>query len=215
MKSKLESAKNVIKLFTFLLIVWGFYRILFQLPEELEEFVIKPVIWLGAVAFMLKKEKKSISSIGITTKKLFPAIYMSLALGAVFAIEALLLNYIKYSSFNFGAYIGPNPFILAFAISIATAISEEIAFRGYIFTRVRQLINKEWSANILTSIGWALIHIPIVIVDWRMPLQSALPYFLLIILFGIGSAWVYARTGNIFSSILLHVLWAWPIALFR
>jgi len=40
-------------------------------------------------------------------------------------------------------------------------------------------------------------------------------YFLLTTLFGIGSAFVFARTRNVFSSILLHVLWEWPIILFR
>jgi membrane protease YdiL (CAAX protease family) len=30
-----------------------------------------------------------------------------------------------------------------------------------------------------------------------------------------GSAFIFSRTKNIWGSILLHVLWAWPIILFR
>jgi membrane protease YdiL (CAAX protease family) len=46
-------------------------------------------------------------------------------------------------------------------------------------------------------------------------LQAALVYLLLTTLFGVGSAFIYARTKNVFSSIFLHVLWEWPIILFR
>ena len=32
--------KGVVSYFSFLLIVWGFYRLMFQLPEEVEETII-------------------------------------------------------------------------------------------------------------------------------------------------------------------------------
>jgi len=82
-----ETLKNAVNLGAFLLVAWGFYRFLFQLPEEIEELFIKPAVWLGATIYLVKKEKSSFSSLGITSKNLFPAIYLSLALGALFVIE--------------------------------------------------------------------------------------------------------------------------------
>lgn len=212
----MKSFKYAVGLSVYLLIVWGFYRFLFQLPETIEELFIKPLVWLLPVFYLLKKEKVSIVSLGITFRNLFPAVYYALGLGAFFVMEALIINFIKYGGkFNLGANIGELPFLTSLGLSFATAISEELAFRGYIFTRVFAFLKNEIYSNLLTSLFWALIHVPITFFVWKLDLSSALIYLFLTTLFGIGSAFVYARTKNILSPILLHVLWQWPIILFR
>jgi len=42
-----------------------------------------------------------------------------------------------------------------------------------------------------------------------------LSYLFLVFVFGLGASFVFSRTGNLASSILLHVFWSWPIILFR
>lgn len=207
--------KHVTVFAVYILIIWGFYRILFKLPDEIEEAVLKPVIWLTPIFFILKKENSNLASLGITFKNIFPAIYFSLGLGAIFAIEAVVLNFVKYGAFNFGANIGQSGLIFSLGITFATAFSEEISFRGYIFNRLWSVLNNEWMANIITSLVWALVHIPVTVFVWKLDLAAAALYLFLTTLFGIGSAFVFARTKNVFSSIFLHVLWEWPIILFR
>lgn len=212
----MKSFKFAVGFSVYLLIVWGFYRFLFQLPEPVEELFIKPVVWLIPVFYLLRKEKENIGSLGITLKNLFPAIYYALGLGAFFVMEALVINFIKYAGkFNLGANIGELPFLTSLGLSFATAISEELAFRGYVFTRVSSFLKNEIYANLVTSFFWALIHVPITIFVWKLDLSASLIYLFLTTLFGVGSAFVYARTRNILSPILLHVLWQWPIILFR
>lgn len=213
---KVTTVKYAFGFWAYLLVVWGFYRFLFQLPEDIEELFIKPIIWLVPLVFLLKKEKAKLSSIGLTTKNLFPAVYFALGLGVFFLLEAVAINFIKYKgSFNFGANIGSLPLLSSFGISVATAFSEELSFRGYIYTRIWGAMKSEWVANIVTSFLWAVIHMPITFFVWKLDMMSAITYLVLTTLFGIGSAFVYARTKNIFSPILLHVLWQWPIVLFR
>ncbi len=207
--------KNATVFAAYLLIVWGFYRLLFKLPDEIEELILKPIIWLVPLVFLLKKEKMGISSLGITLKNLFPAVYFSLGLGAIFALEAVVLNYTKYGNFVFAANIGEKFILSSIGLSFATAFSEEIAFRGYIFNRVWKALGNEWVANLTTSVAWGLIHVPVVIFVWKLNFSATVIYLLLTTLFGVGSAFVFARTKNVFSSILLHVLWEWPIILFR
>lgn len=208
--------KRAVYLATYLLIVWGFYRFFFQLPEPIEELIIKPIVWLIPVFYLVKKERKGLDSLGITTKGLFPAIYYALMLGTFFVAEALIVNYYKYGGqFNLGANIGKIPLIPAFGLSIATAVSEEIAFRGYIFTRIWGFVKNEVYANLITSVFWSLIHVPITIFIWKLDFVPALTYLIFTAIFGLGSAFVYARTKNIVSPIFLHVLWQWPIILFR
>ncbi len=215
MPKKETAIKHATILTAYLLIVWGFYRFLFRLPDEIEELIVKPIIWLLPVFYFVKKEKANLSSLGITSKNLFPAIYFALALGTVFAIEAVIINFVKYGGLDFSANIGEKALLASLGISFVTAFSEEVSFRGYLFNRVWTAFGKEWPANIVTSLAWALVHVPVAFFVWKLSLSSALIYLFLTTLFGIGSAFVFARTRNVFSSIFLHVLWEWPIILFR
>ena len=213
MSNKEILIKHTTILATALLIIWGFYRFLFKLPEDIEELFIKPLIWLVPVFYLVRKEKSGLASLGITSKNIFPSIYLSLALGVTFAIEGVIVNFIKYQGVDFSVNLGN--FWVALGLSLVTAISEEIAFRGYLFNRVWQVLGNEWKANLITSFIWALIHIPISIFWWETGLAGTVGYLLITLTFGIGSAFVFARTKNVFSSVLLHVLWEWPILLFR
>jgi membrane protease YdiL (CAAX protease family) len=208
--------KHIVAFYAFLLIVWGFYRmLLFQLPEPIEVLVIKPIIWLGPTFYLLKKEKSGVSSLGFKTDTLFTSVYFMISLGVIFTLEGFLVNYLKYGNLNFYTNIGDGFFLTSLILSLATAISEELAFRGYIFTRLLAVTNKQWPTNILTSIGWTFLHVPIAVLDWKLGMSQVSVYILLLFLFSVGSTFVYVRTSNILSPILLHVLWQWPIILFR
>lgn len=207
--------KNAVVYSAYLLIVWGLYRFLIQLPDEVEETIVKPIIWLIPVFIMTKKEKMGLDSLGITLKNLFPSLYLSLALGSVFVIEALVVNFMKYNGLNFSANIGNQGLGLALGISFATALSEEIAFRGYVFSRLWLALKNEWLANFVTTAVWVLVHIPIYIFVFQLGFAATAVNLLVIAIFGLGSAFVFARTKNVFSSVFLHVLWEWPIILFR
>lgn len=212
---KTNLLKNVTILFTYLFLVWGCYRLIFKLPDDVEELIVKPVVWIIPVLFLIRKERKDLASIGVTFNNLFRSVYISLILGSFFALLAFITNYIKYGKFNFGANLGQEGLLLSLGISFATAISEEIVFRGYIFTRLWESLGDEWKANLVTTICWTAIHVPITIFVNKLDPLSAVVYLFLTAIFGIGSAFIYARTKNISSSILLHVLWEWPIMLFR
>ena len=215
MDKKEKSLKNLTIYITYLIIFWGFYRLLIKLPDQIEEVFIKPILWLLPLIYLLKIRKEKISSLGISLKNLFPAIYLSLGLGSLFVFEGLLGNYIKYGGLNFSANLGDKLIFSAFGLSIVTAVVEEITFRGYIFNRLWKIFGKEIPANLVTTFFWILIHVPIVIFVWKYPLLDSFIYLSLTAIFGAGSAFIFARTQNIISSILLHILWEWPIILFR
>ena len=213
--SKASVIKNVTIYSVYLILIWAFYRFLFQLPDEVEELVIKPVLWLFPVFWFTKKEGFGITSLGITFKNLFPSLYLSIGLGTVFVAEGLLTNFLKYGYFNFGANIGSTPIMISLGLSFATAISEEIAFRGYIFSRLVFALKNEFGANLIQTILWTLIHVPIAFFVWGYTLPQGIVYLIITAIFGMGSAFIFARTKNIAGSVLLHVLWEWPIILFR
>lgn len=207
--------KHSTLLVAYLLIVWGFYRFLFRLPEEIEEILIKPILWLVPVIYFTRKEGLGLKSLGITTKNLFPSLFWALGLGAIFAVEGVIINMVKYDSINFSANVGQTALLVAFGISLFTATSEEITFRGYFYNRMAYVMDSDFKANLLTSFIWGLIHVPISIFWLELAPAGVLGFFLLTFVFGMGAAFVFAKTRNVLSSILLHVMWVWPIILFR
>lgn len=213
--SKTAVIKHVTVYSTYLIIIWAFYRFLFQFPDNIEELVIKPVLWLIPLFYFVRKEGFGISSLGFTFKNLFPAIYLSIGLGTIFVLEGVLANFLKYGHLSFGANIGSAPLLASLGLSFATAFSEETAFRGYIFNRLGFALKSEWTANIIQTILWTAIHVPIAFFVWGYTLPQGIVYLSLTAIFGLGSAFIFARTGNIVGSIFLHVLWEWPIILFR
>ena len=213
--SKTAVIKHITIYSVYLILIWTFYRFLFQLPDQVEELVVKPVLWLIPIFWISAKEKFNISSIGLTFKNLFPSIYLSLGLGIIFVLEAVLGNFFKYGHLNFGANIGNLPLLTSLGLSFATAFSEEIAFRGYIFGRLWMVLKSEWSANLVTTILWTIVHIPIAFFVWKYNFVTGILYLMLTAAFGIGSAFIFGKTKNIWGSIFLHVLWEWPIILFR
>lgn len=213
--AKTTFVKHITVYSAYLILIWALYRFLFKLPDDIEELFVKPIVWLAPILWFTFKEKMPLSSLGITFKNLFPSIYLSLGLGAVFVIEAVLTNFLKYGHLNFAANIGNLPILTSLGLSFATAFSEEISFRGYIFGRLSLALRDEWAANVASSLIWTLVHVPIAFFVWKLTLLPAILYLILTAVFGIGSAFVFGRTKNVFGSILLHVMWEWPIILFR
>jgi len=214
-QTNVKYIKYAIAYYAYLLVVWGFYRLLFQAPVPLEELLVKPIIWLVPLFFLIKSEKLTLSSIGVVFNNFFKVVYSVLSLGFVFSLFALLVNYLKYGELNFAANIGEVTFTGALLLSFITAITEEVTFRGYLLTRLMGSIKSERTVTLVISVGWALIHLPIAILDWRLEPGSLLIYTIVVFLFSVGTTFVFLRTKNIAAPILLHVLWQWPIILFR
>ena len=212
------SLKHIFALFSFIFIFWSFYRYLpGVLPLWVEELILKPLIWLLPLFWMVRKiEQQPFSSLGFTTKRLFPSLYWGIGLGLVFALEGLLTNIVKYKGLHLvSLHYSSGYFLGLFLLSLVTAFSEETVFRGYIFNRLWQIWKREWLANIVSSFMFALIHLPIGIFVLGYSLPVMLAYLFFVFLFAFGSAFVFGRTQNLLASILLHVFWSWPIILFR
>lgn len=212
-----EKVRRVFGLFAFIFLVWGCYRLIFRLPENFEELFLKPILWLGPTFWLvLKKEKKKISSLGLTSKNFFKSLYLGIGLGMIFALVGLLTNFLKYKGFQFKSFPGSSfAFLVPLAVSFVTAICEETVFRGYIFNRLKEVLKDEWTANFLAGVMFVMIHLPISIFVFHYTFILLVGYSILVFLFSFGSAIIFARTQNIVSSVLAHVFWSWPILLFK
>jgi len=201
--------------FIYLFVVWGLYRINFEYSDVLEELFIKPVIWLLPFLYIFHRENIKWSDLGITTKNLFPSVYLSLAIGVGFAFLGIIANLAKYGGVNFNANLGNDLFGISIIISLGTSVTEEFVFRGYILGAFVRKFKSTFIPIIGSTILWTIIHLPVSYFVWKMnPIQVVI-FLFLTFLYGLGAAMLYIRTRNLASSILLHFLWEWPIILFR
>lgn len=211
-----SSFRHLIAVYLFIFTAWGFYRLLFRLPEPIEEVILKPLVWLTPLFYILYREKKSLSSIGWTSSGLTTSLIWGLGLGLIFLLEGFGLSYLKNHALPFAhlRLLSPD-FSLLLGLSLATAVSEETVFRGFFFNRLWHTSRNELSANLISSLAWTALHVPVAIFIYKYSSNQLPIYLLLVFLFGIGSSIVFARTRNLTSSVLLHLLWALPIQLFR
>lgn len=212
------SLKHVFALVSFIFVIWSLYRYLPQiLPLWAEELILKPLFWLLPTFWLVRKiEKQPFSSLGFNNKRIFPAIYWGIGLGLVFAFEGLLTNIFKYKGLNLVSLdYSPLVFLGVFLISLVTAFSEETVFRGYLFNRLWQIWGNEGLANVVSSFLFTLVHLPMGLFVLGYSPLVLFAYLFFVFIFAFGSAFVFGRTKNIISSILLHLFWSWPIVLFR
>lgn len=208
---------NIFSLYFFILVTWSFYRYFFRLPEWLEEIVIKPLIWLTpTILLVIYQEKKKLTSIGLSLRDFFKNLYLGWGLGAFFAFEGLISNAIKYRGLLFIPMgLSLVDLIRMLLISLFTAFSEEIVFRGYIMNRLNEVTKNEFLANIISAILFSLIHIPIAMFVLQYDLNSLFSYLFLMLVLGIADGYVFVRTGTIVAPTLAHALWNFSVILFR
>ena len=212
------SIKHVFALFSFVFVLWAFYRYFPEiLPTWAEELILKPLVWLVPTYWLVRAVgKEKLASLGFTKKNLVKALYWGIGLGIVFAVEGLLTNIIKYRglsliSLDYTSF----GFLGLLALSFVTGLSEETVFRGYIFTRLWRIWENEWLANLTSSFLFTLIYLPVGVFVLGYRPMVMLVYLFFVFIYGFASAFAFGRTKNILTSILLHVFWSWPIVLFR
>jgi len=208
--------KRVFGVFIFVFLTWSFYRFFFVFPDWLEELIFKPIIFIGPVLWLIKKEKEDLSSIGLSSINLFRNIYFGLGLGMVFTFLGILVNYWKYGSISFSSF-GLTEISLLWLVflSLATAFSEEILFRGYVFTRLLKVWKNELAAGVVSALLFSLIHFPVAIFVWGYEPSMLFIQGFLTFLLGLGNGFLMVKTGNIIAPIINHALWGLTIFLFR
>lgn len=202
------------KLFTFIFVAWGLYRLIFRLPENIEEIILKPLFWLGPTFYLVfLREKKGIESLGYTLKNFKKSVLKGIIFSFLFVIVGISLNYLKNGHFNFGLLFSKEIFFPALLLSFITSVSEETVFRGYIFNRLAEILKNSWLANIISSIGFCLIYLPIAVFVYHYNLPQLFIFLMLTFFSSLGSGLMFFWTGSIWASIIIHVFWSWPVIL--
>ncbi len=201
-------------------IVWAIYRAKFYLPEGVDEFFVKPLIFTLPVIFVvLYKEKKKIKDLGFDTdfKNIFLDLYLGVVIGVLFALEGLFTNYLKYGKFSFLPLLsvkvsgGIIPFLI---LNIFSSLWEEILGRGYLYNRLYLISGRQFGSAFTSSFLFLLLHIPIMFTRLHLMEFSLLIYPISILLLGITNCYLFSLRKSLVLPILVHAFWNMTVALY-
>ena len=201
-------------------LIWSFYRAYFNFPEWIDEFVSKPVIFAFPILYLvLIREKGDLSELGLkpSPKEFMTDLYFGVFLGALFALEGLGANYLKYGNFSFSpsqALKVTSGVGVFFLLNLMTSVWEEILGRGYLYLRLYKITNNQFSASVTSSFLFLLLHIPIMFTRLHLTGSSLIIYPISILLLGITNCYLFSLRGSLTLPILLHAFWNMTVALF-
>lgn len=211
-----SSAESIYRVWAWILLAWSLYRYFLRLPEWADEFLFKPLFFvLPVVWYVLKKEKRPLSSIGITGANLFKSIYIGLGFGLVFAVEGLLAHAIKYGRLEVNpiqAFEQYGFFLLV--VSAATAFSEELLSRGFVFNRLYERTNNLARAAVIGAVLFLCLHVPILVTVNKLQGMTLVLFFATDFILAIANSMLFAMTGSLVAPILVHIFWNMTVALY-
>lgn len=211
------SIEPVYQLWGWILLAWSLYRYFFKLPEVFDEFIAKPLVFIVPVLwFVTRVEKRTLATLGLTLRNLFNNIYIGLGFGLLFALEGIAANAIKYGKLDIRpiAALEENGLILLVILSLATAFSEELLNRGFLFSRILEKSKNLPYAVVLSTILFVLLHVPILVTMLKLQGMTLVLFFVTDFVLGLANALLYYNTKSLVTPILVHLFWNMTVALY-
>jgi len=207
----------VYRFWAWILLIWSFYRYALYLPEWADEFIFKPLVFVLPVLWYVRlKEGRDLDSIGLTKKNFLSSAKIGLGICAVFLLEGVLSHLVKYGGFNLSAMTsisGPS-MVLFLILSFATAFSEEVLNRGFLFSRLLEASGKLWFSAIVSSFMFVAFHVPLLLTTLQFHGLTLIIYFWTILVIGVVNCLLYSTKKSLVAPILIHFFWNITVAFF-
>lgn len=208
---------SVYRVWGWIVLAWALYRYFLRLPEWVDEFIFKPLIFVAPVLwYVRRKEKSRLTTLGLTTKNLFTSIYIGLGFGFIFALEGLAANAIKYGKLqimpiaSFTQY-GMGMLLL---LSLATALTEEILSRGFVFNRLIAAKKSLPYASLVSTLMFVILHVPILVLSLKLHGMALVLFFITDFVLGLANSLLFYNTGSLVAPVLVHLFWNMTVALY-
>ncbi len=199
--SRIEKVLNV---WGISLILWAVYRAYFgtNLPIWFDEFIAKPVVFIGpALYFITKNEKSSFfPAVGLKVKKIPKELTIGFLIGAVLFF---LIIYTMGGSIEFN-----QNFLYLLIVALATSFSEEIISRGFVLKRLYEESKNIWTSSFFASILFFFLHIPILFSAPGINGDLLLRVMVTDLVLGLALSFLFILRGNLLVPILVHAFYA-------
>lgn len=208
--------ESVFRTWGWILLAWSLYRYFFKLPEAVDEFIAKPLVFVAPVLwYIYKKEQRTLESVGVTTKNLFPSLYIGLAFGMAFAIEGLAVHFLKYGEVKVNPIAAFQQYgFLLLVLSLATAFCEELLSRGFIFNRLFEKTRNLPYATAISSLMFLALHVPILVTTNHLTGPTLVLFILTDIVLAVANSLLFYNMGSLVAPIMVHIFWNMTVSLY-
>lgn len=153
---------------------------------------------ISVYLFWVKIDKDSIRLIGLHDKKGWPNFLYGTGLGiGMVSAGYVLMLILGVASFEAGNFV-LSSFLAWLLFFLIQPFFEELLFRGYVLRLVQRYFST-WTAIIISSIAFGLVHAP--------NDNFSLIGLLSIALSGLLMGWLFVRTGSLWAPTGLHFSW--------
>lgn len=212
-----KSAEWIFQFWAWQLLFWALYRYFFHLPEWVDEFIFKPLVFaLPVLWYVLQKEKGKLITVGLTGKNFGKNLIFGVGMGLLFFLEGMGVNFATYGNLHLqqlGATAGYSLGFLAL-LSLATAFSEELLSRGFLFSRLYNQTKRLWYAIALSTAMFVAFHIPILVTSLKFQGPTLILFVATSVVLGIANSLIFFQTKSLVTPILIHFFWNMTVALF-
>lgn len=216
MNKNLPQLHSVAKAYVIIFVFWGLYRLVFRLPEEIEETLLKPMVFIGAVLFVERPKRWLNFFCNVWGKgDIGRAGLLGLLFGLGYVLFYGIASFLTFGSLSLGSELANSLWVSFVTIGLATAVWEEWVFAGYIYQRLAQAWRSVWPARLTTAVLFALVHAPILIFWYKFTGNLLLFQLTLLFVLGLGNTVLMGLSKNLLAPILSHALWGIAIYFFR
>ncbi len=202
------STEWIFQFWAWQLLFWALYRYFFKFPEWTDEFIFKPIVFvLPVVWYVVKKEKASLVTIGLTGKNFVKNLLIGLGVSMIFIVEGIMMNISKHGHLVLQPFAQYMIILLLF-----TAFSEELLCRGFFFSRLLTQTKKVWYAIIIATFMFMAFHIPILVATLKFQGPTLILFFWTTLSLGIINSIFYLQTKSLVIPILVHLFWNITVA---
>lgn len=211
--------RQVFFVWLFIFLTWTFYRMFVSQSEVIDEVIAKPLFFvLPVILVVVGFEKKPLSEIGFkfTLRSVIVDIFLATLIGSIFAIEAVVINGIKYGALSFSilpAVKESGGLFLFSLITLSTAACEEIVSRGYVFNRLLETEGSEIRATVITTFLFIMFHLPILFTKLQFTGMTLYTYLFSLAVLSV-TACFFSRNRSLLLPILIHFFWSITVALY-
>lgn len=141
--------------------------------------------------------------------------YIGLGFGIVFALEGLAAHVIKYGKLDVNPIAAFQQYgFFLIILSLATAFSEELLSRGFVFNRIYEKTKNLAYSSVVSSVMFMLLHVPILVTTTKLQGMTLVLFFVTDFVLATANSLLYYNTGSLVAPILVHIFWNMTVALY-
>lgn len=158
---------------------------------------------IGITLFFLKLNHQTLDTIGLSKGKWKTSIIIGIVLACILFFNNCLSHLLS------GSQLIPIKEIMILSIYyLFISLCEEIAFRGYMGTRIYAFVKRRWLAVLIVGILFIIMHFPYRMIAYHMTISDLtiknLGWIIDLFITHIVFNFIYLKTNSLYGAIIPH-----------